>query len=415
MAIFFTGFGLLPSVASILDFHRVDAETYSGKYLFFYFPGSLWNLNRESSQANNIKHYSDLFSSKNRDDLRNGRCVFVIDNSNEAHFTKTNSHLVDLLHDIINNLNAPAGSILLLDQNREIANLREDCEDEKIAFLAKHIVFKNYDYFIKKLINKFASSQNSKNSGSIFSDKTGFEDFFSKKNKAFLALIGSPRLHKVLAYHCLQKNRCVIDGLISYGGFETPKGRPMKQRVLEDLKNDPLKCFLEEVDAASAIENLPTSHLDLDLSNDVNLNNHAESIPFSFYNQTFISFIIETDFTDGSIRRITEKSLKAYAMGHPAIILGNPGSLKLIKDLGFDTFEDLIPSDYDTITDPVERFRLVLYTLQTTVKRITKNPKAFAEKIYERGKLNFLYARSGLKSRYEKNYEMQTMDWMHNK
>ncbi|MFP3519931.1 hypothetical protein SB766_27495, partial [Pseudomonas sp. SIMBA_077] len=63
-------------------------------------------------------------------------------------------------------------------------------------------------------------------------------------------------------------------------------------------------------------------------------------VPDLFY-RSVSSLVTETEFSNGSMKRITEKSIKAYCMGHPAIIFGNPGSLDIIRSFGFQTFDPI--------------------------------------------------------------------------
>jgi hypothetical protein len=44
----------------------------------------------------------------------------------------------------------------------------------------------------------------------------------------------------------------------------------------------------------------------------------------------------------------------------PFILIGNPGSLALLKSLGYKTFDDVIRETYDTETDHRERMSALL-------------------------------------------------------
>ncbi|RAI00994.1 hypothetical protein DLJ53_17360 [Acuticoccus sediminis] len=78
------------------------------------------------------------------------------------------------------------------------------------------------------------------------------------------------------------------------------------------------------------------------------------------YAATRMSLVTETEMTGGQRRRFTEKSIKPLLLGHPIMVFGNPGALEQIEALGFDVLRDVIPADYDGISDRRERFgRLV--------------------------------------------------------
>jgi hypothetical protein len=54
--------------------------------------------------------------------------------------------------------------------------------------------------------------------------------------------------------------------------------------------------------------------------------------------------------------RITEKTLKPLVNFHPLILFGNPGGLRMVRDYGFVTFENVIDESYDEELDPRCRF-----------------------------------------------------------
>jgi hypothetical protein len=78
------------------------------------------------------------------------------------------------------------------------------------------------------------------------------------------------------------------------------------------------------------------------------------------YSNTYISVVTETEMSRGEVRRVTEKVLKPFLFGHLAIVAGNPGSLAIARELGFQTFEPLIDERYDEILDPADRLCAVL-------------------------------------------------------
>ena len=66
---------------------------------------------------------------------------------------------------------------------------------------------------------------------------------------------------------------------------------------------------------------------------------------------------------------ISEKSFKPIAFGHPFITLGEPGTLKMLQDFGFETFDNCVDESYDLLTDDdlrlinvVEQIRLAVET-----------------------------------------------------
>lgn len=76
------------------------------------------------------------------------------------------------------------------------------------------------------------------------------------------------------------------------------------------------------------------------------------------YQETFLNVISETRY-DSPWPNFTEKTIKSILVGRPFVLLAAPGTLNLLKKLGFKTFNDYWDESYDNITDPFERFMKV--------------------------------------------------------
>ena len=77
-----------------------------------------------------------------------------------------------------------------------------------------------------------------------------------------------------------------------------------------------------------------------------------------YYEKTLVSLITETNF-DVAECTLTEKSFKPLYNKHPFIIVGVPGALKGLQELGFRTFSDFWSEEYDTLVKPEERFEAI--------------------------------------------------------
>ena len=74
-----------------------------------------------------------------------------------------------------------------------------------------------------------------------------------------------------------------------------------------------------------------------------------------FYQKIAVDVVAETVF-NYPYAYISEKTLRSIACKRMFIIVGAPGTLKLLHSKGFDTFGDFIDESYDSIADPKERF-----------------------------------------------------------
>ena len=79
----------------------------------------------------------------------------------------------------------------------------------------------------------------------------------------------------------------------------------------------------------------------------------------SYYQQSLISIVTETNFYDREIS-LTEKSFKPSKEKHPFIIAGVKGVIKGMHELGFQTFSEFWDESYDNIDDPGERMRKIM-------------------------------------------------------
>lgn len=97
-------------------------------------------------------------------------------------------------------------------------------------------------------------------------------------------------------------------------------------------------------------ENYPEIHrtefdiLDVD---DILHQNPTMNVPAEHCSKTFLFLVTETHFNNKTIF-LSEKTFKPVLMKMPFILLGNPGTLELLKELGFKTFNKWIDESYDT-------------------------------------------------------------------
>lgn len=69
------------------------------------------------------------------------------------------------------------------------------------------------------------------------------------------------------------------------------------------------------------------------------------------YNSTCASIVTETM----AISSVTEKTIHAFLSLHPVIMVGHPGTVRYLRNQGFDMFDDIIDHDYDDVEDYRER------------------------------------------------------------
>jgi len=95
----------------------------------------------------------------------------------------------------------------------------------------------------------------------------------------------------------------------------------------------------------------------LDVEN-VSEANPTMEIPVEFCKKSFLYIVTETHTHEETLF-LSEKSYKPMRVGLPFIILGNPGTLELLKKLGFKTFDKWIDETYDLSLDLMKRIEII--------------------------------------------------------
>jgi hypothetical protein len=83
----------------------------------------------------------------------------------------------------------------------------------------------------------------------------------------------------------------------------------------------------------------------LTLNDDLNYN-LASNVNIDDHQKTFISVVTESLVSNKTLF-LSEKIWKPIQLGHPFMVLGNPGTLEFLKQQGYKTFSNWINEDYD--------------------------------------------------------------------
>jgi hypothetical protein len=93
------------------------------------------------------------------------------------------------------------------------------------------------------------------------------------------------------------------------------------------------------------------------------------------YNNSFVEFVSCTEFAQPTTQ-IDEKFINSVIGYNFPIIIGSRGTVKFIRDSGFDMFDDVVDHSYDNIDNPVDRIISAVESNQhlitdyaTTIKR----------------------------------------------
>ena len=130
--------------------------------------------------------------------------------------------------------------------------------------------------------------------------------------------------------------------------------------------------------------------------------NKACNITKGDYEKTFLSVVSET-LVDEDTLFITEKTWKPIMVGHPFMILGNQGTLKYLKSIGYKTFGAWINEEYDDISDSSERSIKIVNELEKLSKKNVEELVEIRKEMMEVCKHNYENFNSRLKMKYGEN------------
>lgn len=184
----------------------------------------------------------------------------------------------------------------------------------------------------------------------------------------FLSYMRLPRKHRWLIYAELIKRGIDNRGLISFGLDQANSGvrgeeleQIIDKDIIEDIRNRGEQYISD-----------PTLQFNL-----------AES-PFHEYDycNTFLSIVNETSYTNTTIF-LSEKIWKPILIGQPFIVNGNPGIIKVLKDLGYKTFDKWWDESYDNELDLVKRVNLLGDILEKLSYKTVKELKTIRKEMKE--------------------------------
>jgi hypothetical protein len=337
----------------------------------------------EYTKGEGLWHYSDL-EADIQQDLRNGRAVLVFDLSNEGPMYS--GAVFHPLYEWLAAQRIPVERCIWMSQNRAMA--ARAAVDPKAP--SPGIRFLHYDFFVKVI----AWLLSPVSAEPVFdADPRPYQSALfdpAAKDKLLLCLNATPRLHRILAVAGLLHHGRLPECLVSFPGLDYAKPGSSTDEVLNFLDTHPRFAWLRP--AVERVLALPALRIDgfAELGNDL-----VGKVDLRHYTRTYFSLVTETEFTDGSVDRITEKAAKAFGMGHPTLIFGNPGALRYLTDLGFQDWGSLFDLSYDALPDPADRFDAVFREVEHQRSRIQRDPAAWLAQAGEVGRFNLEHARSG--------------------
>ena len=309
----------------------------------------------------NDRHFTNVpaapLSDRTRARIVAGEIGLVFDATTEG--VKHKPHATTEFHDVLRYLGASPLQTVYVTQDRQYEqDYRAYCAS--IGFDQPAAVM-NHDYWVW-----FAFSHYERDGEEVYAQRLDrFRARPARRERRFVSLNRTARDAKILFLLSLLRDGLWDKGFVSFGGFKHPderKGeqpRPTPEQLARSLPGfddqiAELAPFLDQLDARGRILLGMKQHNWKRLE----LWNASLAADLDEYDKSWFSVATETEMR-ARVSRITEKSVKPLANFHPMLLLGNPGSLAMIRSYGFATFGDVFDEAYDEELDPRRRFDLV--------------------------------------------------------
>ncbi|MFC5552826.1 hypothetical protein [Methylobacterium iners] len=332
--------------------------------------------------------------------LIEGRALLILDLSNEG--PTYDREIFDSLHRQLAVRGVPMHRVVFVSQNRLLSL-------EYRRYHNDGIVFWQSEFFVQTIANWLSEHDSQRLFGSKAFERADYSPLrAADAPSSFMCQNAAVRWHRVLIYRWLTLRGFSSEGMVSFYGIG-----PDNSKANEiDIYNPPDEIKNEFGDLVAGIEDwIPRRAEKMDASvgsgNDLVLTLDVKSYAYSD-----LSIVTESDFFVPGIERVTEKAVKAAAMGVPFIIVGAPRSVQRLAEMGFCTFDGLIDQSYDLVDDPLKRLRALFKTIESGWERCRSNPAAWRNAARDQALANFHHGKGGLVKRLDQLLTMPMLSRM---
>lgn len=174
----------------------------------------------------------------------------------------------------------------------------------------------------------------------------------SERTHKFSCLNGNPWSHRQLTYLSLSKKSYFKDMIFSWG-----------RKTYTDIKEDFINDIVLTNEEKNDLDQLPewiSTHEERRSGNDRTTQHPA------FLNAC-LNIITETQSRNDT-PGLTEKTFKPILAGQFFLLIGQPGCIKFLREMGIDCFDDIIDHSYDLIQDDRQRIKTAIDELDRLEK-----------------------------------------------
>ena len=359
-----------------------------------------WRLDPRRSAECDQPHFSASVDQALIEDIRSGRAILAMDLTNEG--PEFEAAAFDRIHEVVDTLRLPPGRVVWLAQNRAISEAYKAAYRDTRAELMR---FEYYDFYVKNIAHCFADARWRRHT-------LGEDEIYRRnlldpagKDRIALCLNATPRRHRLFAIAALRRFGLFDDCLISFGGLDYAEDRTVGDTILAQTQGN--KDFSWLIEEMRTVVSLPKISVDSFEETGNGLWNRIDVAP---YIRTFLSLVTEADFSSGGIDRVTEKLVKAFCLGHPTLVLGNPLSIRAMNDWGFCSFDTVFDEQYDRTLQPGARFRQVFSELNRQISSIETQPAKWLDRIQDASRANLQHSHGGFLAAYRAKCDRTIID-----
>ncbi|GEM_PF-6705928 len=254
-------------------------------------------------------------------------------------------HWTEVVNAAMKDLGLPAAQVLFVNQNLAFA---VGAKETKLRANIAHAHY-NAHHGLNLLANTYRSDE----------ILAGYVSSLLKARRArsdirkYVCLNFTPRWSRWATVLSLSYNGHLSEGYVSFPGVANQKLQPDGP---EAYRMPPIRN--REAYLAHLPEFLQLCPLVVDV--DAQSDPVPDYVfPTGVFTDSLIHILTETEMAAGNVRRVTEKILKPIVALQPFLLFGNPGSLDILRKLGFRTFSGLFDESYDEVVGVAERFDAV--------------------------------------------------------
>lgn len=300
-------------------------------------------------QHNNLYINEDILNN-----IHNGNITLLFSMHHEGHFHQMK--YIEWMNGVGEFFNLDKSNLFLLNSNLISDELCKDYENvvkkENKFTVITDPYFEHRPWFIKNEVNNIYSKDHRVYHYTKFFEFIENNKQFKKTNK-ILSFNRRLDVHRIITYSQLKTNPTVKDdSIVSLGAayFDNTNLESYYTQMVNYHKLHLLNNNYRILKNVKSI--LPQLPIIADENTDTI--NFANNLNEELHRNTFINVVTESLFNESSVF-FSEKIYKPMYCAQPFIIVGNPNSLKKLKEQGYKTFDKWWDESYDEEPDLVKR------------------------------------------------------------